>query len=183
MKRQFYIGIAASILCLSQLSNIDAVQAQLNCQSVADSCLKINTEALQMVVNVSDIDSQTTVQKVGKGSLPNLQPLDGSSFLAPTKQITKTIDHLWQLEVPSSSANNFIATYQCINDIYNHSTQSSSSIQSVKVELTEITVVVPDSAPGKSIIQGGAKFIFDLSNTKAAGNHQCDLQINVIDQS
>lgn len=183
MKRQFYIGIAASILSLSLLSNIDAAQAQLSCQDVADGCLKINTEALAIIVNVSEIDSQNTVQKVGEGSLTNLQPLDGSSFNAPTKQITKTIDHLWQLEVPSINAEDFTATYQCIGGLYNHSTQTSSSIQSVSVEFTKIDVVGTGSTSDKSIIQGGAKFTFDLSNTKASGNHKCDLEIKIIEPS
>lgn len=183
MKRQFYIGIVASILCLSQLSNIDLVQAQLSCQNVADGCLKINTDALPIIVNVSDIDSQNTVQKVGEGSLPNPTPLTGSSFTDPTKQIPKTINHLWQMEVPSISANNFTATYQCINNNFNHSSQPSSSIQSVSIESTEIIVVGTGSTQDKSIIQGGAKFTFDLTNTKASGNYSCDLEINVIENN
>jgi hypothetical protein len=182
MKRQFYIGIAASILCLSQLSNIDTAQAQLNCQNVANGCLKINTQALQMIVNVSEIESQNTVQKVGEGSLPNLQPLTGSSFAPPNTEIIRTTDHLWQLEVEEGSENNFTADYVCSN--FTHPAQNSPSIETVSIQSTGITPVGPSSSnPGKVVIQGAAKFTFDLSNTKASGNYSCDLQINVIENN
>lgn len=181
MKRQFYLGIAASILCLSQLTNIDTAQAQLNCQNVTDGCLKINPTALPIIVNISDIDSQNTVQKVGEGNLTTLEPLTGSSFTPPNKQITKTIDHLWQLEVPSGSENNFTANYGCSN--FTHPGQSSPSIETVSIQSTGITPIGPSSLnAGQVVIQGGATFTFDLTNTKASGNHSCNLQISVIEQ-
>jgi len=186
MKRQFYLGIAASILCLSQLSNIDTAQAR-RCEeyeTVADGCLKTNTTALQDFMNFNDIVPQNLVQQDQVGQLTGLTgssltpSLNKGSLLTAPKEITRELKDLWQLEVPSTS--NFTATYECSN--LTHSSQTSSSIQVVDIQPTPITVIGPGSAPDTSIIQGGATFIFDLSNTKASGNHSCSLQISVIEQ-
>ncbi|MBE9006625.1 hypothetical protein IQ259_16520 [Fortiea sp. LEGE XX443] len=187
MKRQFYLGIAASILCLSQLSNIDTAQAQAcqESQTVADGCLKINTQALQDFMNLNDIVPQELVQQSEVGQLTGLTgssltpSLDKGSLLTAPKEIIRELKDLWQLEVPSTS--NFTANYQCSN--LTHSSQTSSSIQVLNIEPTPITVVGPGSAPDTSIIEGGATFTFDLSNTKASGNHSCNLQINVIENN
>jgi hypothetical protein len=177
MKRQFCIGIAASILCLFQLSNIDKVNAQVGCQNVADGCLKINNNALTILLQ-DIVSSPETVQQTSDANI-NIQSssLPTLSGTPPTVEthISRTIKNLWQLEVPSGSENNLVITYQ----YGNLSHQNSSVIQVQSVTPTDISVVGQGSTSDKVIVQGGATFNLILSNIKASGNYSGDLIIKV----
>ncbi|HEY9799841.1 MAG TPA: hypothetical protein V6D25_05730 [Leptolyngbyaceae cyanobacterium] len=173
MKRQFCIGTAATMLCLSQLSNIGVAKALPTCTDVSQGCLKINLEALQIPFKDIVPDGQN-VQLVRDGS-----KLGASDLPTISKQINQRIENLWELEVPQSSVGNLDVKYH-YNDL-SHSLPNSPAIK-----LTSIVPIPPfkvrdGSKEGTVVVQGGAIFNFDLSNIKASGNYFGNLQIRVTD--
>lgn len=172
MKRQFCIGTAATMLCLSQLSNMGIAKAIPTCTDVSQGCLKINLEALQVTFQEIVPDGQS-VQLVPYGS-----PLDSSPPPNINTQISRTIDDLWQLEVPQNSENNLVVNYQYEDP--SNSSGSGSKVRLQNIDKLPIRVIGQSSTnPGKVIVQGGATFNFSLSDIKSSGNYRGNLQITV----
>jgi hypothetical protein len=176
MKRQFCIGIATYILCLFQLGNIGIANAQTQCANVniTNGCLKINNNSLQILLQ-DIVPSQETVQQVSNGNIQgsSLPTLAGTPPTVNT-QISRTINNLWEIEVSEGSQNDVVVQYS-YGTFYG---QSNSVIQILSVIPTE-PIVTPSSTPGKVIVQGGAIFNFNFSNTKASGNYSGNLNIKI----
>lgn len=172
MKRQFCYGTAVSMLCLFQVSHIGIARAE--CANVADGCLKVNSESLQIMFQQIEIVPQgQSVQLVPDGT-----PLGTLPPPPVNTQISRTINDLWQLEVPDGSQNNLTVDYHYGN--LNHSSQGNSVIQLQSIDSIPPTVLGPSSInPGKVVVQGGATFHFNVSNLKASGSYSGNLQITV----
>lgn len=177
MKRQFYIGIAASVFCIFQLSNINKAIADSECKNVADGCLKINNNALTILLQ-DIVTDQATVQQNSDATI-NIKSssLQSQPRSQPTVNpyISRTINNLWQLEVPKGTEQHLNVTYEYVN----LSNQSNSVIQVQSIAPTDISVIGTGSTSDKVIVQGGAKFNFNLSSIKASGNYLGNLIIKV----
>ena len=172
MKRQFCIGTAATMLCLSQLSNMGIAKALPTCTDVSQGCLKINLDALQVTFQEIVPDGQT-VQLVRDGS-----PLGSSPPPNINTQISRTVEDLWQLEIPQNSTDNVQVDYQYEDP--SNSSRSGAKVKLQNIQKLPIRVIGPSSInPGKVIVQGGATFNFSLSDIKSSGNYRGNLQITV----
>ncbi len=174
MKQQFFIGTAATLLCLYQLSNIDIAYAN-ECTNLADGCLKINKELLRDILTfkVSDILPSNQTRLI----VPSGNSLEASSTPTVNQKVSRRVDNLWELEVERGSENDLEVEYEY--EKLTHSALNTSEIQLESVEKINPTFLRDGSTPDKVVVGGGAVFHFNLSNIKASGKYSGNLVIKV----
>ncbi|MEA5573895.1 hypothetical protein [Calothrix sp. UHCC 0171] len=174
MKREYFISIVATLLCLVQIGNIHKVNAApVQCADVEDGCLKINKDALKdLKIKINDIVADGKTKLI----VPDGTPLQSSPIPVINQIITFRVENLWELKIPENNQAGLTVDY--IYDKLQSANVGTSEIQLVAIDGQTISTR-SSSQEGYIIVTGGGTLKFDVSNIKASGNYLGNLQIRV----
>jgi hypothetical protein len=146
--------------------------------AIAQTVQQTNNDSIN--ISVSDIIGISPfIQQVTGGKFPT----GGTSLDSATKPtinnvITKTINHLWELQIPLPITNSNLQVQYNLSSL-DHSTVSNSKIIVEEIQSMGLTTVSEDTTAGTKIITDDVKFTFDVSNIKASGDYTGNLQVDI----
>jgi hypothetical protein len=145
--------------------------------AIAQTVQQTNNDAID--ISAADIiGSSPFLQQVPNGQFPaGGASLDDAPKPTINTAIKKTVNHLWEVQIPSSISNSSLTvTYQLSS--LDHPTISDSKIIVSQIQSISGLQTISDDTVNK-IISDNIEFTFDVSNVKASGTYTGNLVVDI----